>query len=76
MIAAVLAKPQPKTVCAPKVTAIATVRAHIHVPLSDVYAVLANGWTYTPWVVGASHMRAVDPDRRSSPERPVNGRPR
>ncbi len=26
----------------------------------DVFAVLANGWLYPTWVVGASRMRAVD----------------
>ena len=26
-----------------------------------VFAVLANGWTYGQWVVGTSHVRAVDP---------------
>ncbi len=25
-----------------------------------VYAVLADGWTYSNWVVGTSHMRAVE----------------
>src|SRR4051794_794960 len=25
----------------------------------EVWAVLADGWRYTNWVVGASHMRAV-----------------
>lgn len=25
-----------------------------------VYAVLADGWAYSSWVVGASHMRAVE----------------
>jgi uncharacterized protein YndB with AHSA1/START domain len=27
-----------------------------------VFAVLADGWTYTNWVVGTSHMRAVEAD--------------
>lgn len=26
----------------------------------DVFAVLADGWTYSNWVVGTSHIRAVD----------------
>ena len=26
----------------------------------EVFAVLSDGWKYTNWVVGASHMRAVD----------------
>lgn len=28
----------------------------------DVFAVLADGWVYPVWVVGASRMRAVDDD--------------
>jgi hypothetical protein len=27
-----------------------------------VFAVLADGWSYASWVVGASHIRAVDAD--------------
>ena len=27
-----------------------------------VFAVLADGWSYASWVVGASHIRAVDDD--------------
>jgi uncharacterized protein YndB with AHSA1/START domain len=27
-----------------------------------VFAVLADGWSYASWVVGASHIRAVDED--------------
>lgn len=38
----------------------ATVTAHIGVPPPQVYAVLANGWYYSGWVVGTSHMRAVE----------------
>ncbi|HEY8300654.1 MAG TPA: SRPBCC family protein [Jatrophihabitans sp.] len=26
----------------------------------DVFAVLSDGWTYSNWVVGTSHIRAVD----------------
>jgi len=37
-----------------------TVSAHIAAPPEDVWAVLADGWRYTNWVVGTSHMRAVD----------------
>jgi uncharacterized protein YndB with AHSA1/START domain len=32
----------------------------IGAPVARVFAVLADGWTYPLWVVGASHMRAVD----------------
>lgn len=30
-------------------------------PCARVWEVLADGWTYTQWVVGNSRMRAVDP---------------
>jgi hypothetical protein len=33
-----------------------------HCPPEAVFAVLADGWTYPSWVVGASRMRAVDED--------------
>ena len=36
------------------------VTAEIDAPLEQVWAVLADGWTYSGWVVGASHVRAVD----------------
>jgi polyketide cyclase/dehydrase/lipid transport protein len=28
----------------------------------QIFAVLADGWSYAGWVVGASHIRDVDPD--------------
>lgn len=28
---------------------------------AEVFDVLSNGWLYSNWVVGTSHMRAVDP---------------
>ena len=31
-------------------------------PCERVWEVLAEGWTYTHWVVGNSRMRAVDPN--------------
>ncbi|WP_116041549.1 SRPBCC family protein [Amycolatopsis palatopharyngis] len=34
----------------------------VNVPAKDVFAVLADGWSYAGWVVGASHIRDVDPD--------------
>jgi uncharacterized protein YndB with AHSA1/START domain len=37
------------------------VTARIAAPPGQVWAVLADGWTYSGWVVGASHVRAVDP---------------
>jgi uncharacterized protein YndB with AHSA1/START domain len=39
----------------------AIVSTHIKAAPADVYRVLADGWSYTQWVVGTSHMRAVDP---------------
>jgi uncharacterized protein YndB with AHSA1/START domain len=39
-----------------------TVARFIAAPPEEVFDVLADGWTYTNWVVGTSHMRAVDPD--------------
>lgn len=38
----------------------ATVTTHIDVAPSEVYSVLANGWYYSGWVVGTSHMQAVE----------------
>jgi hypothetical protein len=28
----------------------------------QIFAVLADGWSYAGWVVGASHIRDIDPD--------------
>ena len=38
----------------------AVVERHIAASPQDVFAVLANGWYYSGWVVGTSHMRAVE----------------
>jgi uncharacterized protein YndB with AHSA1/START domain len=38
----------------------ATVDTHIAASPDDVFRLLADGWTYPQWVVGTSHMRAVD----------------
>ncbi|TQM13684.1 SRPBCC family protein [Pseudonocardia kunmingensis] len=38
-----------------------TVRRTIDAPADAVWAVLADGWLYPSWVVGASRMREVDP---------------
>jgi uncharacterized protein YndB with AHSA1/START domain len=38
----------------------ATVERHIEASPAQVFAVLADGWSYSNWVVGTSHMRAVD----------------
>lgn len=32
----------------------------IPAPRDDVFAILCDGWNYPNWVVGASHVRAVD----------------
>jgi hypothetical protein len=40
---------------------VASVTRRIAAPPSDVWSVLANGWLYATWVVGASRIRAVDP---------------
>ncbi|MGW0177945.1 SRPBCC family protein [Nocardia sp. NPDC003345] len=32
----------------------------IPVPVREVFAILADGWLYGLWVVGATHIRAVD----------------
>jgi hypothetical protein len=39
-----------------------TVRRQLTCSAEDVFGVLADGWLYPLWVVGASRMRAVDPD--------------
>jgi hypothetical protein len=38
----------------------AMVTTYIEVAPAQVYAVLANGWYYSGWVVGTSHMQAVE----------------
>jgi hypothetical protein len=38
----------------------AIVEAMIEAPREDVFAVLTDGWTYSDWVVGTAHIRAVD----------------
>lgn len=40
----------------------AIVERVIQAPPERVFEVLANGWTYSDWVVGTSHIRAVNPD--------------
>ena len=39
-----------------------TVTRDIHASRQQVWDVMADGWTYSQWVVGNSRMRAVDPD--------------
>jgi hypothetical protein len=38
----------------------ADVQLVINATPQQVYAVLADGWTYSDWVVGSAHIRAVD----------------
>jgi hypothetical protein len=38
----------------------AIVESTIEASRDDVFAVLADGWTYSDWVVGTAHIRAVD----------------
>jgi uncharacterized protein YndB with AHSA1/START domain len=38
----------------------ATVECVIAAPPAEVFAVLADGWYYSDWVVGTSHLRAVE----------------
>jgi uncharacterized protein YndB with AHSA1/START domain len=40
----------------------AVVQCHIQASPEKVFSVLADGWRYSGWVVGTSHMRAVEPD--------------
>jgi len=40
----------------------AIVQRTIMAPADRVFAVLADGWTYSDWVVGTAHIRDVDPD--------------
>lgn len=39
----------------------ATVSRRMQARPAEVYAVLADGWSYAAWVVGASRIRTVDP---------------
>lgn len=36
---------------------------------SEIFLVLADGWTYSDWVVGTAHMRSVDPEWPSAGSR-------
>lgn len=38
----------------------ATVSRHVDAPPTAVWDVLADGWTYSNWVVSTSHVRAVE----------------
>ena len=39
----------------------AVITRSVHAPPDAVWAVLADGWMYATWVVGASRIRAVEP---------------
>lgn len=39
---------------------VATVDRRVHASRERVWDVLSEGWTYSNWVVGTSHMRAVE----------------
>lgn len=40
----------------------AQVTRHVAAPSERVFEIIADGWSYAGWVVGTSHIRAVDPD--------------
>jgi len=40
---------------------VAIVQRTFQAPPERVFAVLADGWTYSDWVVGTAHIRDVDP---------------
>jgi uncharacterized protein YndB with AHSA1/START domain len=42
-------------------SAMATVTRTIHAPADRVFAILGDGWAYSDWVVGTTHIRDVDP---------------
>lgn len=39
---------------------VAEVSLNVEAPIDAVWTVLADGWSYAGWVVGASHIRDVD----------------
>jgi Polyketide cyclase / dehydrase and lipid transport len=41
---------------------VATTTLVLHADPERVFAVLADGWTYSDWVVGTAHIRDVDAD--------------
>jgi hypothetical protein len=40
---------------------VAVVEQIVNAPADRVWAILADGWTYSDWVVGTAHIRDVDP---------------
>jgi hypothetical protein len=45
-----------------EVESLLTVKRETSASREQVWAVIADGWTYSQWVVGNSRMRAVDPN--------------
>ena len=43
-----------------KAVGVATVHQHIEASPAAVFELLADGWNYSQWVVGTSHVRSVD----------------
>jgi Polyketide cyclase / dehydrase and lipid transport len=41
---------------------VAHVEQVVNATPEQIFAVLADGWTYSDWVVGTAHIRDVDPD--------------
>ena len=62
MMAVVVGCPRSPAEVVGRQVAVATVTATIRATPAAVYAVLADGWSYAGWVVGASHVRAVHAD--------------
>jgi uncharacterized protein YndB with AHSA1/START domain len=44
------------------IKAVSGVSATVQAPPEALFTALSNGWSYPEWVVGASHVRAVDDD--------------
>jgi uncharacterized protein YndB with AHSA1/START domain len=40
----------------------AETHSEVNATPDQVYAILADGWTYSDWVVGSAHIRSVDPN--------------
>ena len=40
----------------------AVITRRVHAPAKDVWSILADGWLYATWVVGASRIRQVEPE--------------
>jgi len=62
MMAAVVGCPRSPARVVERQGVVATVSVTIRATPAAVHAVLADGWSYAGWVVGASHVRAVQAD--------------